>query len=106
MKLASILLLIIGGLLLLFYPFVMMSDFMLLSGMTTSSRPFGELTVSYGLIITTSVYPLVYGVCLYFVIVRLKRKKHKRALSFSICPIGYIAVIVALFEIGRIFGLT
>jgi ABC-type glycerol-3-phosphate transport system permease component len=80
---------------------------MLLSGITTGNQPFGPMLVmSYVLIITTTVYPLVYVICLLFAIARIKENKQKIALGFSICSIGYLAVIVAVFEIGRLFGWT
>ncbi len=106
MKLTSILLLIIGGLPLLAYPFIVISNIMLYSGLLHGTDPAGQLIVDYLLIISTSIYPLVYGLCLYFAVVRMKRGKKRRALNMSIYPIGYIAILIILFEIGSAFGLT
>jgi hypothetical protein len=105
-NLTSVFLLIVGGLPFIIYPVVLISNFMLLSGITTGNQTLGQLVMSYVLIITTTVYPLIYVICLLFVIARMKENKQKIALGFSIGPLGYLAVIVAVFEIARLFGWT
>lgn len=90
------LLLVLGALPLLCYPFVLLANLMTLAGHRSGHESLGLMVAVYAFLIGSTAYPLVYFLCFGFVIVRLKEKKVRAAIRYSAAPLLYIALLAIL----------
>lgn len=82
---------IVGGILLLLYPFVLMANIMQLAGVSNNENVFLKIIVNL-FIFSSSTYLLTYIVCL--VVYIIKRNKNN---LISLIPLAQIVVTVILF---------
>jgi len=92
----SILLIIIEGLPLLIYPFVLIANLMSLAGLGASDQPFMANLLMVLFLIATSTYPLTYIFSAFFVFKRESRYK----LLVALCPVLHILLAYFLFQLG------
>lgn len=87
---------IIGGILLLLYPFVLMANIMQLAGVSNNENVFLKIIVNL-FIFSSSTYLLTYIICL--VVYIIKRNKNN---LISLIPLAQIVVTVILFFIWMV----
>ena len=97
MKTFSIIALVLGGLPLLAYPFVLLADVMSLAATQTGKDSSTLMMVARAFQWTSLAYPVVYLPCVAIACILLKKACEKAALGFSLAPLGYLVVVVALF---------
>ncbi|MBI5034036.1 MAG: hypothetical protein HZB51_26235 [Chloroflexi bacterium] len=98
MKLATGFFLVLGALPLVVYPFVLLANIMGLAGQWSGNESLVLILISYAFYIGTTVYPLVYLICVGAAIVAVRRKSN-RALGFALGSIGYLLLLVGLVAI-------
>ena len=91
-------LLIVGALPLLIYPFILLANVMSLAATKTSTpvRPLQNLT-STAFLWSSTAYPIVFVVCLLAAIASSRSAHGTAALMFAIVPLAYLALCVLLF---------
>jgi hypothetical protein len=95
-KTISIIAIVLGGLPLLVYPFVLLADVMSLAGEQSGKRTL--LTVVARAFLWTSLaYPVVYLPCLSQARSLFKKMHEEAALGFCVAPLGYLIIVVVLF---------
>jgi hypothetical protein len=94
-KLAVVILLVLGALPLIIYPFVLLANVMGFAAPRSGNESFSLVLISYLFYISTLVYPIVYLGCAGFAIAWL-RKKTSSALGCALGPIGYLFTLLAL----------
>lgn len=88
----SIVFLIIGGVGLLPYPFLMIANIMQIAGVRSGDEGALLMFVVYAFVIVSSLYPVTYVACLILAIVRRRQGN----LRISAVPLFHLLLIVAL----------
>jgi len=96
--------LVVGGLPLVVYPFVLLADVMSLAGERSGKDPLLLTVVARSFQLGSLVYPLVYVPCLVAAVRRLMAHDPHAAAVFSAIPIGLLALLAILFCAWRACG--
>ncbi len=97
MKIIGTVALVLGGLLLLLYPFVLLADVMGLGGGQNGITSLTWETVTiYIFYYGTLAYPLVYIPCLILAVVMGRKEKDGLALLFSVMPLLFLLVVFGI----------
>lgn len=91
-KALSIIFLVIGGLALLPYPFLMIANIMQIAGVRSDGESAVVLFVVFAFVIVSSLYLITYVVCLILAIV----KRKKGILLISAIPLLHLLLVFAL----------
>lgn len=86
MKQTTTLILLLGALPLLVYPFVLLAGAMSLGGHRTGNEPFVVILAVYAVLVASLAYPLVYGACVVGTVMKTRRDQSTAALYFSLSP--------------------
>jgi hypothetical protein len=90
------LLLLLGGVALLFYPFVVIADLMSLAGHRDGAET-QSLAVMHTLIYSTLAYPVVYVLCVVLTRLAVSRRHNAISIVTSAFPMIYVTLIVDFF---------
>jgi hypothetical protein len=90
----TIIYLLLGALPLLGYPFVLVANIMSLGAERSDDRRFFLSFVSYGFLLGSLAYPLVYITCLILTPLMLTNQKADTATLLSVTPLGYLFTVV------------
>jgi hypothetical protein len=94
MKIVGTIVLFLGGMLLLLYPFVLLADVMGLAGHNPDvPLKFVDIVMIACLYYGTLAYPIVYLPCLILAIIMRAKSKDVATFVFSILPLVYLIVI-------------
>lgn len=96
MKRASTFLFVLEALPLIIYPVVLLADLMTFSGHVTGGESPGLLITVYAFVFGSMVYPVVYVACVILAYARMRENKLPAAMRFSVAPLAYLALLVAL----------
>lgn len=88
--------LVLAGLLLLLYPFVLMADVMGLAAIKPGTPWTWDLVFALCLYWGTLIYPVVYVVCLILVVIMRVKEKEEAIFIFSVMPLFYLIVIIGI----------
>jgi len=90
--------LILAGLPLLIYPFLLLANIMSLAAETPREPiPFALRLCSLGFLLSSTFYPLAYGGCIVKIITLVVAAEHKQALRWSFVPLLYLAIVAMFF---------
>lgn len=93
MKQTVSLLLLLGALPLLIYPFVLLANVMSLAGHWSGNEPLGLVVTVYAFLIGSTAYPAVYIFHRVYANALLKQNKTEAALRYSVGPLLYLALL-------------
>ncbi len=96
MRITFYLLLLLGAVPLLIYPFVLLAGVMSLAAGRTGNEPVLLMVVGYSFLLGSIAYPAVYVICT--VLAFVKESKNRTMPTYcAAAPLVYLLVIVALF---------
>lgn len=98
-KALSIIFLVIGGLALLPYPFLMIGNIMQIAGVRSGGESALLLFVVFAFVIVSSLYLITYLVCLILAIV----KRKQGILLISAIPLFHLLLVFALLLVWFLF---
>jgi hypothetical protein len=93
----AVLCLVLGGLPLLVYPFVLLADVMSLAAQRSGKDPLLLTILSRSFQLGSLIYPLVYLPCLAAAIFRLKAHNQRGAVVISAIPVILLILLAILF---------
>ncbi len=97
--------LIVGGLPLLIYPFILLANVMSLAGTQGSTPvPISQWLAAKAFLWSSTLYPLVYLACLIAAIACSRGGDGQKALMLSIAPLAYVGLCVALMFLWMLTG--
>lgn len=91
----SLILLVMGALPLLIYPFIFLAGIMSLAGDTSNAGPWPVLLIAFVALLSSLAYPIVYLPCAFRAIRRLTKKEP--AVRLSAVPLIYLAAVGIVF---------
>jgi hypothetical protein len=99
MRALAIVLLVLGALPFLIYPFVVLAGVMSLAGHSSGKEPIILVIVANSFLLGSLAYPLVYLPALVFAGARLAAGERKAALVGSIVPLAFLVLLGVLFAL-------
>jgi hypothetical protein len=100
MRAATITALVLGGLPLVAYPFVLVASVMGLAGHRTGNEVWWEVALANTFYLGTIAYPVVYGAGLVVALVMRKRERARAAFVAGVAPIAFLVLLAALAFAG------
>ncbi|MDO5610284.1 MAG: hypothetical protein Q4G62_05840 [Pseudomonadota bacterium] len=100
----SYLLLALGSLPLLVYPFVLLAGVMSLAGHRSDDTPLLLIVITYAFLVSSIAYPAIYLWGLIMAVKNLGRGRSKAAVVMSAAPLWYLLAVIVLYFVWGAIG--